>query len=183
MTSASTRLKRSADLHLVAVPQTVAIQTDAGLVGQVRGFDDQLVAEPPSARIAEVLPNRLIEVRPAIRVEDAWVVNHLVADRHHARRLHDAVAVAIDDTQHGADDAASDAAIVQQKSSGVLKGPSPNVPRSRGARRWLAAADRRLPAVRRIDDERGLAERTARVVATERADGVQRFWMPCCVCF
>jgi hypothetical protein len=42
-------------------------------------------------------------------------VDHLVAEGHHARRLHDAVAVAVDDAQHRADDAARDAAVVERE--------------------------------------------------------------------
>ena len=51
------------------------------------------------ARVAEVLADALVDVRPAVRVDDARVVDHLVADGHHARRLHDAVAVAVDHAQ------------------------------------------------------------------------------------
>src|SRR5688572_3103362 len=58
------------------------------------------------------------------------------------------------------------------KSSGELNGPSPKVPRSRGARRFSAAGVN--AAVRPIDDDRGLPEGTPGVVAAECADGVQR---------
>ncbi len=113
------------------------------------------------------------DVRPPVGVEDARVVDHLVADRHHARRLHDAVAVAVDDAQHRADDAAGDAAIVERE---VLRCVERTVAERAAVARCAAllglGRDRRLPAVGRVDDERGLAERASCEVAAERADGV-----------
>jgi hypothetical protein len=101
-------------------------------------------------------------------------VNHLVADCHHARRLHDAVAVAVDDAQHGADDATGDAAIVQREVFGcVERAVTERAAVARGTALLGGGRNRRLPAIRRIDDERRLTERTACVVAAERADGVQ----------
>jgi hypothetical protein len=52
------------------------------------------------------------------------------------------------------------------KSSNVLNGPSPKVPRSPPRARLRASA------VGRVDDVRRLPERAAREVAAERADGV-----------
>ena len=44
------------DLQVGAVPQPVAVAAaDARLVGEVRGLDDQRVALPVPARIAEIL--------------------------------------------------------------------------------------------------------------------------------
>ena len=74
------------------------------------------------------------DVRAAVGVEDARVVDHLVADGHHARRLHDAVAVAVDDAQHRADDAARDAAVVEREVlGGVERAVAERAPVARGA--------------------------------------------------
>src|SRR4030095_14156439 len=75
-------------------------------------LDDQRVTFPPSARVAEVLTSAVVDVRTPVGVDDARVVNHLVADRHHARRLHDAVAAAVDDANERPPDAPRDAAAV-----------------------------------------------------------------------
>ena len=64
---------------------------------------------------------RLADVRSAVGVDDPRVVDHLVAERHHARRLHDAVAVAVDDAEHRADDAARDAAVVEREVLGRVE--------------------------------------------------------------
>ena len=101
------------DDHLRAVAKPVAVATDAGPVRQVRRLDDELVAFPAGPRITEQLPDAGRDMWAAIRVHDTCVVNHLVTDRHHSRRLHDAVAVAIHDTQHRTDNAARNAAVVE----------------------------------------------------------------------
>src|SRR6185369_2580581 len=112
-------------------------------------------------------------MRPAIRVDDSRVVNHLVAEGHHTRRLHDPVAVAVDDAQHRTDDTARDAAIVERE---VLR----RVERSVAERSAIArcppllgrSRERGHAAVRRINNERRLPERPPREVIAERADVV-----------
>src|SRR4029434_1277140 len=76
--------------------------------------------------------------------------------------------------------ATSDAAIVERE---VLSCVERTVSECAAITRCAAllgrGCDRRLPAVGRVDDERGLAERAACVVAAERADGVQRILDAC----
>ena len=113
------------------------------------------------------------DVRAPVGVEDARVVDHLVADGHHARRLHDAVAVAVDDAQHRADDAARDAAVVERE---VLRGLERPVAEralvARGAALLGLGGERGRAAVGRIDDDRRLAEGATGEIAAEGADRV-----------
>src|SRR5262245_6886947 len=110
-------------------------------------------------------------MRPAIRVDDSRIVNHLVTEGHHTRRLHDSVAVAVDDAQYRTDDTARDAAVVERE---VLR----RVERSVAERAAIArcppllgrSRERGHAAVGRIDDERRLPERPPREVVAERAD-------------
>src|SRR4030095_16934318 len=78
-------LEALGDRHLVAVAEAVAVAADAGLVGQVGGDDDELVAFPASARIAEILPDRLADVRPTVGVDYPCVVDPLCAESDAAR--------------------------------------------------------------------------------------------------
>ena len=115
----------------------------------------------------------LPDVRTAVGVEEARVVDHLVADRDHAGRLDDAVAVAVDDAHHRSDDAARDAAVVQGEVLRRVERPvAERALVARCAALLRFGRERRRSAVGRIDDERGLAERTPGEVTTERADGV-----------
>src|ERR1700730_19130244 len=88
------------DLHVGAVTQAVAVEPDAGLVGQVGGLHDKGTAFPMAARVTQVLANPLTDVRPAVERDDTGVVDHLVADGYFVRGLHDPVAVAVDDWKH-----------------------------------------------------------------------------------
>src|SRR4029079_10705661 len=112
--------------------------------------------------------NAVVDVRTSISVDDARVVNHLVADRHHARRLHDAVAVAVDHADDRSPDAARDAAVVVgEVVEGVERAIAerPTVAAARALerlRQWL-----RLNAIWRIDDVRGLTKGAPGEVAAE----------------
>src|SRR5262245_30351215 len=107
-------------------------------------------------------------MRTSIGIDDARIVNHLVADRHHARRLHDAVAVAVDHANDRSPDAARDAAVVVGE---VVEG----VERAIAERPTIAAARAlerlrqglRLNAVRGVDDVSGLTEGAPGEVAAE----------------
>ena len=164
------------DLHVGAVAQAVAVQADARLIGEVRRLDDQRVAFPVAARVAHVLADLRADVRPSIERNDAGVVHHLVADRHFVRRLHDPVAVAVDDREDRSDDAARDAAVVVGEVRRALERPvAEGAAVARGPTRFGERRQRRQLAVA-IDDQRGLIERLLepRVVVAERAAAVVR---------
>src|SRR5688572_8013271 len=72
------------DHHLRAVPHAVAVDADRRLVGKVRRLDDEFLAFPARARIAEILANRRADVFAPIGVEDARVWEHLGRERDHA---------------------------------------------------------------------------------------------------
>ncbi len=112
-------------------------------------------------------------VRPAVRVEETRVVDHLVADRHHAGRLDDPVAVAVDDSHHRSDDAARDAAVVEREVLGrIERSVAESALIARGAALLCFRGEGRRSAVRRIDNQRSLAEGASSEVAAEGADGV-----------
>ena len=132
---------------------------DARLVGEVRRLDDQRVAFPVPARVAQVLTQALAEMRTPVERNDARVVNHLVGEDEGVGRLQDPIAVAVRNRHHAADDAARDAPIVEREVLGAVEGTVPEaaaIPGRRPLQRLRR--DRRHPAVRRIDDERGLPE-------------------------
>ena len=159
------------DHHFVAVAQPVAVAADARLVREVRGHDDELVTFPSRARVTQILSDALTDVRASIGVDDPRVVDHLVAERHHARRLHDTVAVAVDDAKDGADDAARDAAIVEREVLGRIEGTlTERTAIARGTALLGFLRDCWHDAVWRIDDERRLPERATGEVVAERAD-------------
>ncbi len=107
--SGSTRVKRS--VNFIASLCRVPLPLPPMLVWSVklRRLDDERVAFPVSARVAHPLADALVEVRlSTVGRNDAGVVDHLVADRHDARVLDDAHAVAVDDGQRRAEHAARD---------------------------------------------------------------------------
>ena len=111
----------------------------------------------------------------AVGVDDARVVHHLVADGDHARRLDDAVAVAVDDRHDRADDAARHAAIVEREVELVVEGAlaeAATIAR-RGAGQRLLGKRGRM-AVLGFDHDGSLAvgPRLPRAVVSERAHGV-----------
>jgi hypothetical protein len=141
--------------HIVSaklLPVAVAVQADGGLVAEVGGLDDELVAFPVPARVTEIHVEVRRHVLPAVRVDDPRVVHHLVRDRHDAGRLLDALSVAVDDAKRRAEDAARDAALVEREVGGPVERTV-----AVGATRHRAPAPLvricRHPAVRRIDDE------------------------------
>src|SRR5262245_53769203 len=54
---------------------------------EIRRFDDQRVAIPAAARVAEPLAQRAADVRPAVEWNDPRAVNHLGCDRDIPRAL------------------------------------------------------------------------------------------------
>ena len=112
------------DHHLVAVAQLTEFPLPPMLVLSVR-FVVTTTSSSPSHRARES-PRYCRMPCPRwehpCRCSDPCVVDHLVAERHHARRLHDTVAVAVDDAKHGTDDAARDAAIVEREVFGRIEG-------------------------------------------------------------
>ena len=108
--------------------------------------------------VAEVAAHRCGRVRTAVERDDPRVVNHLLLDRDVLRRLHDqeVVVVAAGQLRH----AARDTALGKVALLGVVVA----IVAARGASLAPPLAfrrERRHPAVRRIDDERGLLEQTA----------------------
>src|SRR6185503_13242345 len=123
--------------------------------------DERVALEAP-ARIAEPHLDRGAHVGTSVEWDDTRLVDHLVDDRHVARRLEYLRAVVVDDGQDRAREAARDAAIVV---TAVRV-------RVRGSAALLKLAQRGLPllrlrrerghaAVRRIDDQRRLPLRLA----------------------
>src|SRR5262245_66466432 len=108
-----------------------------------------------------------------VGVEETRVVDHLVADRDHARRLNDAVAIAVHDTHHRTDDAARDAAVVQREVQCRVEGAVAECALiARGTTLLCFRSEGGSPAVGRIDDERRLPERASGEVAPEGSDSV-----------
>jgi hypothetical protein len=99
-------------------------------------------------------------------------VDHLVADRDGLRVLCDAQAVAVDDGQQRAKDAARDATVVQREVFEVVERPSAKRAARACARcRLRRRRQGRHLAVRRIDDQRRVAEgANTELVTQERAD-------------
>ena len=93
-----------ADLAVIAGFAVVAhaIRSDAGLIGVIGGLDDQRVAFPVAARIAHVLADVGAHVRAAVERDHAALMDHFVAEHHVSGRLHDLVAVVVDDRDYGA---------------------------------------------------------------------------------
>ena len=103
---------------------------------EVRRLDDERVAFPVAAARRPCTCGCVRRVRAAVERDDARFVNHLVADRHVARALHDLVRVAVDGRHHRAGHAAGDAAIVEAEVLVLLNGPLPKLlpPGRRGRR-------------------------------------------------
>jgi hypothetical protein len=125
------------------------------LVIEVRRLDDEGIAVPAAPRVAEPLADAVAQVRPSVERDDARVVNHLDEDGYVLFRLHNLVVVVVEAGKHRAGHPARNAPIVRAAIQ-------PRVCRVRPApgdlaipptlRRWR---ERRNPAVRRIDHERG----------------------------
>ena len=96
-------------LPFSVVPKTAAFLLD---VAQVGGLDDEGVAFPMAARIAQPLLDPAVDVRAAVHRNDARVVNHLHQDHDVAGRLKDLVVVIVEARHHRAGQAAGDAAFV-----------------------------------------------------------------------
>ena len=122
-------------------------------------------------------------MRAAVERHDARLVDHLVDDRDVARRLHDLVAVVVDDRQDRAREAARDAAVVDCCGRCTNR-PGRGSGGARAARLdavCAAAVNARHAAVRRIDDQRRLALRLAALEPVRRRrDGARRRRRPAC---
>src|SRR4030095_16244224 len=92
-----------------------AVHSDTYAVSEIRGLDHERIAVPPTARIADIVSDRLAYVRSAIERHDARFVDHLVHDGHVARRLHYLVTVVVAARQNGSGEAACDAALVERE--------------------------------------------------------------------
>src|SRR5262245_13600133 len=86
---------------------------DAGAILEALALDDERVALPVAARVAREL--RDLGNRRLVEANDARLVDHLVGDRHDARRLEDLDAVAVNRGVHAVRDTATDAAVVQRE--------------------------------------------------------------------
>ncbi len=102
-------------------------------------------------------------------LNDARLVDHLVRDRHDSRALEDLDAVAVDRGVHAVADTAADTAVIQRE---ILERIEPVVA-ERAVLRLPARASRigdgRLATVRRIDDQRRVAERARAPLITQEA--------------
>ena len=142
---------------------------------EVPGLDHEGVAVPAPARDAHPRLDLGRRMRPPVERHDTRLVDHLVADRHPARALHDLVAVVVDDRQDRAGDAARDAAVVEAAIE-IGVGLTPVqffAPRRLGVALCLLASlrlrgKRGHPAVGRIDDERRLVLRLAALEPVRR---------------
>ena len=139
------------------MPGATAVGTDGGAIGEVGRLDDERVALPVATRIAHQLLDAAADVRTAVERDDARVVHHLVGDDDRVGRLYDSRAVAVDHRQPRTCQAARDAAVVVVEVLDGVEGTHAVGTRD-GAARACFRRERRDPAVRRIDDERGVAE-------------------------
>src|SRR5262249_53028212 len=81
------------------------------LVVDVGRFDDECLAFPVAARIAEPLFDDPVQMWPAINWNETRVVNHLGHDRHELRCLEDLIGIVVAGRYHRARHPARDAAI------------------------------------------------------------------------
>ena len=100
-------------------------------------------------------------MRTSVERDHPRFVNHFVAKGHPARALHDLIAGVVADGDHRSDHAARDAPIVDAEILRAVEHAAAAVvviqARGDGRRALLSLGrHRRNPAVRRIDDERGL---------------------------
>ena len=137
----------------------------AGVLREVRDVDDERVAFPVAARVAEIRADRRREVRPAVERDDARVVDHLVANRDVARALHDLRRVVVDRRENHMREPARDAAIVSIEILGPVERRAPS-----GSARPTAAAPRRAPRRSRTE----CARRAGRSTKDVRRDGFPR---------
>jgi len=79
---------------------------DAAVFAEIGRLDDQCGAFPLSARVAHVAQNCRADMRTPIDVNNARLMNHLVADHDDAGRLYDLIAARIADREHRAERAA-----------------------------------------------------------------------------
>ena len=115
---------------------------------------------PVAARVAEPLRNARSRARARVQRNDARVVDHLDLHHHVAGRLQDQVVVVVEPGNHGAGQAAGDAAVVQvHVLPGGRRGDPPR--QERVALPLRPRRERGQPAVGRIDDERRLANQVA----------------------
>src|SRR5690606_32344175 len=129
---------------------------DARLVREARAFDDERVAVPVAAAVAEVLHDGRVEMRTAVERDDPCLVDHLVRDRDGVGALPDHDAVAVEHGAHAGRETARDAAVVKRE---VLERVERAVaesalPRDGLTPRAARGRDGRRAAVRRVDDER-----------------------------
>src|SRR5580658_488409 len=82
------------------------------VIYEVRSLDDQRVALPMAARVSEVAPDALSDMRPLVQGNDACLVDLLVENRHESGRLHNLRSVVIARRKYRAREAARDAADV-----------------------------------------------------------------------
>ena len=80
-----------------------------------RSLDDERVAVPMAARVAVVLRDARLEMRPIIERNHARLVHHFVRDRHAVRALRDHDTVAIEHSAHAGVQAARDAPVVERE--------------------------------------------------------------------
>ena len=73
---------------------------------EVGRFDDERLSLPPSSGITHVLVDGGTNVRSPIEVDDARLVDHLVADHDEARCLDDLVAARVANGHHRSESAA-----------------------------------------------------------------------------
>ena len=130
---------------------------------EVGGFDDERVAVPAAARVAELELETLAQMGPAVERDDPRVVHELVADGDETGRLDDLIRVAVDVPHHRARQTACDAAIPQRE---VLE----------AVERALAeAADAAAPMVEDPADAGISNDRAARCDAALRASSPASF--------
>ena len=111
-------------------------------------------------RVAHVLLDRAVDVRAVVEMDDPRVVDHLVGHGHLGRALRDPDAVAVDRRQHRAEEPARDAAVVEREVLELVERSRPEGADARDGLRARLAGRGELgdAAVRRLDDERAVAE-------------------------
>src|SRR5882762_7429241 len=134
-----------------------AIEADSRLVAQkIRCLDDQRVLLPVAARIAHVGTDARTRMRTAVHWDHAGFMDHFLQNRHVAGRLHNLLAISIDNREYGARHATADAAdviaeVFPRVAFRVVVIGSLRDPSGLGLRKQVWC-----PAIRRIYDERRL---------------------------
>src|SRR2546426_5629585 len=116
--------------HMQAAGRTSEVR----LVGEIRRIDDQCVAVPMAARVAEVLADALVQMRTPVQRDDSSFMNHFVENDHAIGTLHNLDIAVVRGTGNPRETLRYNA----PTGCGRTTSPRPGRPRTRP---WLVTAD------------------------------------------